>query len=283
MQALTTIIFSRSRALQCEGTLSSLALHARNRTGPLYVLFKATDQRDADQYATVAREHPEATFVAETDFSQDLWRLLKAEYALFLVDDALCVREFDLAEAVRVLESDQTVYAVNYGLGTNTTYSYPGVRDQAVPFMLKRANRTPPKLWRYYWPSADTDFGYPTQISYSVFQVQRRGDIPSRILHLWDFEPVTCPNNFEHRLWKSSAYFKRWLPNLVIPEMSCVFCNPLNIVTNYCRNRAGSDPELTAEALRDRFDAGERIDVERYMGLVTRSALEEQPLWTRKV
>src|SRR5258706_12280051 len=120
---IIAIVFSRHRPLQLEATLSSFALHCRDAAGAqLKVLYTSSTPRLQSLYEQVMMEHPGVGFVKQHDFRGDLLGLMeRAHYVLFLVDDSLFVREFNLQSAIESLDDQPDALGFSLRLGPNTT------------------------------------------------------------------------------------------------------------------------------------------------------------------
>jgi hypothetical protein len=263
------IAFSRDRPLQLDGMLRSLDARCVDRDAfSLTVLWTATSDRMRALYHQLARAHPGVAFVAETDFRRDVRRAVRAgRFVLFLVDDAIFVREFRIADGVAILESNERVLGVSLRLGRNTTHCYPIDRPQALPTFRE----LPGGLLSWDWASAEHDFGYPLEVSSSLYRAA-------------DLEPLLArlrfrnPNTLEGMMARSAHRFGARRPELAAYPTSIAFCAPMNVVQAVSPNRAGTDPGHTPEALADLFDRGYRMNVEAYIGYTPRGCHEEVQL-----
>ena len=89
MNNVMSVVFSKDRPLQLDGTLRTFDRHCRDaRLFSPCVFYTASTSRSRSLYRQVMREHPDVRFVEEGDFSRDLLRLVQwHEYILFAVDD----------------------------------------------------------------------------------------------------------------------------------------------------------------------------------------------------
>lgn len=268
------LIFSKDRPLQLDGTLRSFSRHCRDADGvTVRVLYTASTSRNRSLYRQVMREHPGIHFVEEFDFRRDTMFLLGLhEFALFVVDDCLFVGDFSLADCTAALRSHPDAIGVSLRLGRNTTYCYSMNKPQRVP-TLKPVTES---LLAFRWPDADYDFGYPLEVSSSIY---RAADLRELLAQM----PFRNPNTLEAELANRAGQFRESHPVLFCPSQSLAFCAPVNLVQQVCANRAGTQPALSAAALAEKFADGWRIDVSRFDGFVPTGCHQEVELPLAKV
>lgn len=188
-------------------------------------------------------------------------------YVLFLVDDNIFVRDFRLQEVVETLEGHPDLIGFSLRLGENTTYCYSHGRPQALPPFAS----IKPHIVKYPWSQADGDFGYPLEISSSVY---RSRDILPLVMGL----PFHNPNSLEGRLAFQAKDFRAGRPRLGCYRSSVTFCNPVNIVQTMTPNRAGEKSGYMADELRLLFEQGQRIHVDEYAGFTSSACHQEVEL-----
>jgi hypothetical protein len=271
---MKALAFSRDRPMQLDALLRSLSMHSTEELG-VDVLCKFTSKRTLDAY-TVALNQPHCArvnFHAEQDFEADVRRLLAraGEHALFLVDDTVFVRRWEPSLCATAMTRGPGAIGVSLRLGDNATYCYPHARAQPIPDRGPLPDDIGTGLWAHHWPGADGDFGYPLELSSSVYRT-------ADILAALEGVSFTNPNTLEATLAARAPMFASARPWLMSYETSVAFSVPANRVQNTYANRAGSNPELSAEALLQAWEDGYRIDVEALAGYTPRGAHEEVPL-----
>jgi hypothetical protein len=259
-------IFSKDRAFQLEATLRSFRSHAQDAEGArLAVLFRATDARHAQQYSLLARTYPDVTFVAEQSFREDLFSLIGSpRVVMFLVDDTLIVRRFSLQSAVEALTHEPRALGFSLRLGINTTHFYMLDRPQALPAFQPVG----PGMLQYDWRAAEHDFGYPLEVSSSLYRTAEL--IP--LLRDMDFRN---PNTLEAELATTRDTVADRHPLLLCFERSVAFSAPLNLVQQEFPNRSRGGADCSVEALSQLFDQGLRLDVAAWNDHTARGAHEE--------
>jgi glycosyltransferase involved in cell wall biosynthesis len=271
---LQALIFSKDRPLQLDGTLRSFSRHCRDADGvTVRVLYTASTSRNRSLYRQVMREHPGVHFVEEFDFRRDTMFLLGLhEFVLFLVDDCLFVGDFSLVECTAAMRSHPDAIGVSLRLGRNTTYCYSMNNSQRVP-TLKPVTEA---LLAFRWPGMDCDFGYPLEVSSSLYRAADLREVLADV-------PFRNPNTLEAELANRADRLRESHPVLLCPGQSLAFCAPVNLVQQVCGNRAGAHPALSAAALAEQFAQGWRMDVSRFDGFVPTGCHQEVELPLAKV
>lgn len=254
------IFFSKDRAFQLEAALRSFFNKNGDSSIETAVLYAASDKRYKSQYETLAAEYAErenVKFVEEIDFYSDLIALVAPyDYVLFAVDDAVFVEQFSPLECAELLREEGAAIGFSLRLGKNTNYCYPLDSAQPLPEFMRFA----PGVLKYKWTDASYDFGYPLELSGSLYRCEDVFDL----LADGDFEN---PNSLESHLAESAALFKASKPFLLCPERSVAFCVPFNKVQDVAKaNRDSGKTEYSPEAFADLFDEGARFDVDAYAG-----------------
>jgi len=281
--SIQAVIFSKDRPLQLHATLASFALHASDAaTVPIQVLCRASNEAYAHGYSLVAEElaeHLQINWIKESDFKADLLAVVQAppsfsrrqrlwnrltlrkpplrtDHLLFLVDDNLFIHPFRLREIADALRAQPDAIGFSLRVGKNTTSCYSMQCEQPLPVFETAA----PGL-RFQWSHQVGDFGYPLEVSSSVY---RTADL-IRLLHTL---PYNNPNRLEQGLSAASVFFARRLPTLLCFEQSVAFCAPVNKVQSILDNRSGTQEEYSSEALNALFLEGYRVDVEALSNFV---------------
>ena len=264
------IIFSKDRATQLDACLRSLTLHCGDHESfRKRVICKYSNARHEKQYETLRSEHPGAEFITESDFQADLEAALAGmSHVLFMVDDNLCIRPFRIGEIVETLDTERSAIGFSLRIGRNITRSYP---NDDAPQRMPETTQPRPGVLCYRWVGAEYDFGYPLEVSSSLFRV-------SDVLPLIrGGERIHHPNDLEARIDAGKLRLQDTLPDSLCFEHSVAFCNPLNVVQTSYANRAGTEASLSVKSLLDRYDMGYRVDVEAFSQFTPGSCQEEVP------
>ena len=263
------IVFSKDRAMQLDATLRSFALHCKDCDSvDLKVLYTTSNHSHEQQYQQLLAEYESADFIRESNFKQDLVSLLSSyEFVLFLVDDNIFVRDFYLADVVESLETNPDAIGFSLRLGKNTTYCYMLDFGQRLPDFDELSHNT----LKHDWTVADYDFGYPLELSSSVYRV-------SDFLPLLAQIEFSNPNTLELMLDTNKQYYKRTASQLLCYERSVTFCNPVNAVQALWNNKSGVKYAYSTQMLAEMFSNGDRIAVEEYSNMTPNSCHQEVEL-----
>jgi hypothetical protein len=194
-------------------------------------------------------------------------KIAKNHSVLFLVDDNLFVKDFYLKHIIDELRNGEKLLGFSLRLGKNTTYCYARGRRQSLP-EFKNINN---EIALFDWTKSDGDFGYPLEVSSSIYRLQD-------ILPLLMAIPFDNPNTLEDRMAYHSRFFRNKRPLLACYQHSVTFCNPVNLVQSVMPNRAGEILKYSADELSSRFEQGERIQVVAYSGFTPEACHQEVDL-----
>ncbi len=263
------LIFSKDRAMQLHATIESLCLHCTDfERAVTSVLYKVTDDRHARQYDMLQEAFSDVSFVQEVDFrAQVLDIIANFSHVLFLVDDNLFARDFHFLRTIGHLEQLPEAVGFSLRLGFNTEYCYAHNAAQPLPSFISVSDG----VLQFDWTSAKYDFGYPLELSSSVYRV-------SDMLELFSTFAFDNPNTLEAGMAARAESYAASKPRLLCFERSVTFCNPVNVVQSAFANRAGRNVAYTADCLADAFDRGRRINVERYAGFTPNACHQEVEL-----
>lgn len=288
-----TIVFSKDRALQLHGLLSSFVERCFDAgETKIAVIFKASSGEYEAAYESLRNEFAQRLaieWVKEGEFKSDLTRLVPDgrdpwwrrlfgsspsdddNHLLFLVDDCLFTTNFSLLSVLEALERFPRSIGFSLRVGKNTTYCYSNSCPQPWP-EFENAGKN---ILRFRWPGQAGDFGYPLEVSSSVYRTK---DLVGLLKNL----PYSNPNRLEQALAISSRLLAHRRPDLLCFEQSVAFCAPVNLVQQVLNNRAGNAEEHSSANLNCRFLQGWRINVEALNGFVPRAAHEEIELPLRR-
>jgi len=267
------VVFSKDRPLQLDGMLQSLRARCRDDANlPIAVLWTASDDRMRALYYQLANAYTGVLFLEERDFRRDVWGIVgSARFVFFAVDDAIFVRDFLIADGMKRLDADETSIGFSLRLGRNTIHCYPMNQPQALP----EFNEPAPGFLSWDWAGAEHDFGYPLEVSSSIY---RTADLASLLAR----RSFSNPNTLEGMLARSADSFRARRPRLVSYATSVAFCAPMNVVQTVAPNRAGRDPGQTPQTLAGLFEDGQRLDPDAYNGLIPGGCHEEVTLHLSK-
>ncbi|MGD0340017.1 MAG: hypothetical protein ABSB78_14645 [Bacteroidota bacterium] len=173
-----------------------------------------------------------------------------------------------MTDVVDALRSHPDSLGFSLRLGRNTTFCYMNNVDQHPPDFLPLTK----DILKFNWINAEQDFGYPLEVSSSVY---RAHEILPFLLKI----PFNNPNHLEGGMNWFKDVFATHRPDLLCFEQSVAFSNPINIVQRVSpANRVGTHRHYSTEELAVLFDQGNQIRIEAYRGLIPISCHQEVDL-----
>lgn len=245
---IAIIIFSKDRAMQLHACISSLRKYVLfNERADCFVLYKS--EKYQYQYKALDKEFKEVYFVQETSLVEQTHAILeKYDTVLFVVDDTLFYRDFNLAMCVYHLFNNPKVLGFSLRLGYNTNWSHIGNTGIKRPPFTKIVNN----YYQFNWVGKNRDFGYPLEVSSSLYRTR---DIVNF------FKDIKGnPGDIESHLHQQRKYFLHAMPHLLCFGKSVAFTSPVNVVRN-TRCPSGRNFPCSTEKLAALFDKGKRIDI----------------------
>jgi hypothetical protein len=265
MKKTTTVIFSKNRSLQLDLLLRTLLFCCEDilKLSDINVLYTASDNHK-ESYEILKKEYPQVNFVEEIKFKDDFLKLLDNKTnILFLCDDSVFTEKFSLEAVLKALESDDSYVGFSLRLGRNTKKCYPyNDAPQEVPDMEKVDGFD--KIEVYQWKLGQLDFGYPLEVSSSIYKI----DTIKEFLVDCDYHN---PNEMEARLVENVDNLAIDKPLILCFDKSACFSSPVNRVQTYNSNRCG---DVDSEQLLEYFMDGTRIDCSKFHGFVNGGAHE---------
>lgn len=253
---VTPLVFSKNRPMQLDLLLSSYFKMIQDYTvAPVMVLYKTEDERYQAAYEKLIIKYKDKVyFVKETNFIKNLQEIVFGKrYVLFLVDDVVFYKSFKLYDGILSLV-EPNVFSFSYRLGSNITESYITYVKCGI---IKEYNGD--DQVKVDWTNKDpsTDFGYPFEVSSSMYRVE---DL-KKILNLCKYQGVDNPNYFELtsvNIVKQTRYlFGRYIQTYT---QSCAVSLPINRVQQIHINRCGFNDEYEPQKLLEKFEEGKFMD-----------------------
>jgi len=261
---IATIIFSCDRPMQLNLCLRSLYENL-DEYSDIHVLYTYSNDDFKKAYETEEKKHKFVEFRRENDFKSDLLQLIHDKmYVLFVVDDCIFTNDFSVNEIEKLLEERDDIIGFSLRLGLNTKYCYPENKSQEIPeYEIYKDKMV------FNWSNAEYDFGYPLELSSSIYRVK---DI---FAILYDCK-YKNPNELEWLMYLNKDIYKNERPKLSCYKQSVAFCNPINKVqTANAVNRSGDSIEYSAHSLLTEFNKCGIIKYSKFKGFVPKGAHQE--------
>lgn len=271
---LAIFAFSKDRAMQCDAMIRSFEAHAKNIPPDTkrYVLYRPTSAQHERQYLQLWDKHNQWQFIRESDgaFKSHLSALADDKSitkVLWIVDDTIFVKDFDLTACVKALDENKDAVGVSLRLGSNCVWNYPGNKPQSPPVATEPCGEG---LFKFPWDLMEGDFAYPLELSSSLFRM-RDIEMPLKA------GEYAGPNQLEDIL--NSYKYNTGRHKLMMYEISRAFACPVNMTqTTYTANRVGREAHMSIQSLADKFDQGLRIDISKFDGTTPKGCHEEHDL-----
>ncbi len=249
---MTTIVFSKDRALQLEAFLRSYQEHV-TPMNEVQVLYADSSLRHHEAYRQVFDRFSWAVPHFQGDrFKYELLELIPDRgNVVFFVDDQVFIRSWRVEE----------LPFLSLRLGLHLTHCYPTNKEQLVPSLQSFGNH----LW-WLWSQGDGDWGYPLSIDGHVFEA----NVIRTMICEVDFR---SPNTLEFQLQRFVSYFSL-LSGLCYRNAKVVNIPWTRVQTDW-ENRSMN---LSADDMLAHWEAGRRIDLRGIYGVLNESCHQEFPL-----
>jgi hypothetical protein len=266
MNETLALIFSYKRPLQLYACLESFKkMCCDYEKIDVNVLLRLDKDKFNNAYMEIVSENSEVKFTLETNFQKNILDLLKGyNNVIFLTDDNIFVENFYIQDINKFLSSNSKLLGFSLRLGLNTIYCYPVSKKQEIPTnLIYNKNMI---LWE--WKQAELDFGYPLEVSSSVYKIK---DI-EYVLNNCQF---SNPNEMEFVLDYCKGYFLISHPLLASYKKSVAFCAPVNKVKENNQNKSGLKKENSVDSLLTKFENGDRINIDKLIGFTPNACHQE--------
>jgi GT2 family glycosyltransferase len=263
------IVFSKDRALQLHGLLSTLQEKV-SPVVPVHVLYLASTSSHQQAYDDVMDMfvRHNIQFIQQTNdrsFKQDLMEILfsmSCDALFFLVDDILFTEPLNLND---VLKFDLDAFVPSLRMGQNLNRCYVLQRPQPLPVFLNHAaGENEEIVWK--WDEGTLDWGYPLSVDGHFF-ARREIAMMATLLS------YRTPNSFEDQL----QIFKPFFHNRygVGNKKSKIVNIPCNRVQTESNNLCGDNHQ---DELLKEWQKGCQIDYAKLYGFVNESAHQDVAL-----
>ena len=263
------IIFSKNRAMQLDTCIKTLYKQCQDVDNiDVSVLYATTSEAHEKSYDILVQEYPDISFIKENNFKEDLLEIISDKtHVLFIVDDTVFIDEFYIADIIDALEYSHNEYVLGASLrlGINTIYCYPLNKNQQPPELINGWFG----LKKFDWTKAEYDFGYPLELSSSLYRLKD-------LCFLLENGCYNNPNELEYLLNINLGIFHK--NYLLCYENSVAFSNPVNKVQNINNNKFATEYSYGTEFLVDIFLDGFRIETTNFENFMPNGCHEETEL-----
>ncbi len=283
---ITTIVFTRNRPMQLHGYLESIHRFLPTGTMDIRILYKP--DRFGKEYEMCFAAFPDCRVVRESDFFEDLMRLIEqadTEYMLFGIDDVVY---FDgvswpvMEAAWKTLRSELIGFSLRHGDALLEQCGDP----VQIHSILEETVKT------FEWPRGKTSWtNYPFDLCATVYRtetvrtsvcgpmkggrwIHRRLSPQSVLVSAADrlclrrkllkgFGHFFNPNTFESWTCRECQRHPDRVGRRLAFQKHCAAAIQVNMVNTSTNNDWQGGSDLTVEALAEKYRAGWRIDIDR--------------------
>jgi hypothetical protein len=274
---LVVFIPSFDRPMQLDATLKSFYRHCNNPYNyEIRVIYRVSNERFQSAYESLKSDYKNVIFIKENAFKMHLMQsIVDKTYILFVTDDCIFTHKFDLEVAKNLLSTDPEAIGFSLRLGKNTRVCYPIGKLNQLPDEINFDIIKDENINIIDWTKIKIgDFGYPLEVSSSLYEIS----IIKDLINNYDYNN---PNDLEW-IMACNLIYKRELCDLFFYDISVAFCDPINKVQKVNNNRCGNYAIYNTEVLLDRFEKGERINVDFFNKFISSGCHQEIDLIMRK-
>ena len=271
---ITSIVFSKDRALQLDLTLKTIRKNFE-LCDDLIVIYKTSEQQYEESYENLKLEHPNVLFVEQShSLFVDVLAMIsgaESDYICLFTDDDMVYREVDMS--VEQLDSIFIAGASCFSLrlGANTVkrdYGDGVLRDDSIP----RSDLFPPfMLWNRTSIPTGGYWSYPLSVDGHIFKRKAMLKFCTELEVLnrhYSYKGIprekNCwsqtPNEFESKLQR---FWFELSPVMACFEHSCVVNSPNNRVQEHMKNRSGDTFSYSSSNLNSHYMKGKRLNIKK--------------------
>lgn len=265
MGLVACIIFSKDRPLQLFALLKSLKMFSSGM-GSIKVIYNAENQEYEKAYQEVFSSFVDDGLELYSDSSgfkrklSEILNGLNEKKIMFLVDDIICTKSFDLNQFDHINLRENIV---SLRLGERINYCYMQDSEQSLPIDFEVEN----DFGSWTWGKGKLDWSYPLSVDGHLFAVDEMATMIEGI-------SFKAPNTFEEKLQKYKTLFLK--RKGICYREPVLFNNPCNMVqSEITDNNSG---ELNPRDLLLKWQEGLEIDLSLFKGYKNKGVHEERPL-----
>lgn len=254
---MTTIVFSKDRALQLHAFLRSFEIFV-TPLETVHVLYKSTSARHEKAYREVFESRPWVKAKSQSmSFRNDLLSMIPRHGNLvFFVDDIVFIRPWKRLEIPNL--------SLRHGIHLTHNYSTAGALQPLPPLYPCGEDMV---TWK--WSEGILAWGYPLSTDGHIYD-------STEIFQMTDSVQFHSPNTLE-AAWQQyvSHFMNRWA--ICYTEAKVVNV-PWNRVQTDFENRYSANPTMSADEFLSYWESGKQIDLASLNSQIISSVHQEFPL-----
>ena len=256
-QKIDSIVFSKDRAMQLHAFLKSFTQMASGTgNGTMYILYKASNERDARSYKELKEIFADGNFefIEENDFRNQLIRICEnstAQMIALYVDDVIITTKVDYGKIIHINPLENVV---SLGRGKELDYSVVLKKKLVLPSFTRQ-----PDGFEYFrWDYTDeyNDWTYPIGVGANFFD-------RDELVVMLNGIPFNAPNSLETNLQVYKPMFIHRF-GVCMEQICCVAVHANLVQTETVNPDLGT---FSAEELLKRWEEGFMIDLDKFYGI----------------
>jgi len=281
---ISNIVFTKNRPLQLEAYLESLYRHFSPELIQTYILYKP--ELFEEQYEHLFRRYPNCVVIKESDFHNDLLKVLNeinTKYVLFGIDDVVYFDSVDFEVIDRAFdEFAEDIFGFTLRFSSDSIKDTGDAVDETtiVGQVVYNIDWTKGRIPTTRYPFELCATVYPTALVKRVINsvinnnpVIKKLFSPSSALIkalakvistrsvLKSFGYFFSPNTLESWNCRWCQNHSDRLPGFLYFQKLCASAVQVNMVNTSTDNTTDGSAEYTVEALNDRYKQGYRLDI----------------------
>lgn len=264
---ISSIIFSKDRALQLDLLLNSIYKNFPETLDDVRVIWTASSERFELGYKTLQEEHPKIIFKKQSsEFFHDFYQnvcVAHYKYICLFTDDDIVYRKVN-AQPVTLLD-DFNFVCYSLRLGHNISCrDHTDANGQAIiipeiiPTLYQYNNAT---VWNRHSIPPGAYWSYPYSVDGHIFKKEILSYIAELIMYWSKIEKFAQnPNGLEAKMQRFNCECG---PNMICDTSSSIINTPNNRVQNEFENRHGDFYSYSQEHCNNLYLIGERIKLDK--------------------
>lgn len=274
---ITSIVFSKDRALQLDLTLKTIKQNLEI-ISDVVVVYKTSERQHEDSYEILQKEHSDVSFLKQSPslFFDIMLTIngVKSDYICFFTDDNIVYRGVSIDEdqidgLFSSVEHSGGCACLSLRVGSNTTLR--AIQGKLVNDAIPILYSIPPFiLWGFTSVPPGGYWSYPLSVDGHIFKRERILEFCIELDLLdryhdqrgvprakWSWQQT--PNEFESKIQR---FYFELPPLMACLEESCVVNSPNNKVQDSHNNISGLSHNYSAEYLLGKYMRGSRINLD---------------------
>lgn len=260
---ISSIIFSKDRALQLDLLLNSIYKNFPETSNDIRVIWTASSDRFELGYKILQEEHKGVIFDKQSlEFFYDFHKHTceaKNKYICLFTDDDIVYRKVN-PDAVLLLDDYLNFVCYSLRLGTNITHRYinSNLDPDIMPILYSYENFI---IWNRTSIPPHGYWSYPYSVDGHIFKKEVLQYVSQSIMHWETLEKFQKqPNQLEAKMQRFNCEYGALM---ICDETSSVINSPNNRVQDVFHNKHGDHYSFSQEYCNNQYLIGKRLHVDK--------------------